>query len=105
VAKSSRFGVTECLNGKNDIKYFLDDAFSTGDAAYIAHCLGVVARSKGMSKLARDMGVSREQLYRSFSENGNPTLRSFISLISALNMKLLVKAVPRSFKHGEGNMK
>jgi probable addiction module antidote protein len=43
------------------------DAFESADAGYIAHALGVVARAKGMAQIAGETGLSREQLYRSFS--------------------------------------
>jgi probable addiction module antidote protein len=39
------------------------DAFVAGDAAYIKHALNIVARSRGMSHLARSAGVTREALY------------------------------------------
>ena len=38
--------------------------------------IGVVARAKGMSQIANETGLSREQRYRSFSEKGNPTLKT-----------------------------
>jgi Probable addiction module antidote protein len=37
------------------------------------------------------MGLSREQLYRFFSENGNPTLRTTIAVMKALGMELTAK--------------
>lgn len=43
---------------------FLADAFETGNAGYIAHALGIVARAEGMTQIARDTGLSREQLFR-----------------------------------------
>jgi probable addiction module antidote protein len=46
------------------------DAFETNDAAYIAHALGVVAHAKGMTQIAKETGLSREQRYRSFSTEG-----------------------------------
>jgi probable addiction module antidote protein len=90
-AKFSRFDVADFLETEEDVAHFLTDAFDTGDAAYVAHCLGVVARAKGMSRLSRETGITREQLYSSFSEGGNPTLRSFFSLMKALNAKLTVR--------------
>jgi probable addiction module antidote protein len=36
-------------------------AFTTEDAGYIAHALGVVARAKGMAEIAMQTGLSREQ--------------------------------------------
>ena len=62
------------------------DAFETGSVAYIAQALGVVARAKGMSEIARETGLSREQLYRSFSEQGNPTLKTILSVMDALGL-------------------
>ncbi|MGB1409201.1 addiction module antidote protein, partial [Alloalcanivorax venustensis] len=67
---------------------FISDALETGDAAYIAHAMGVVARARGMSQLANDTGLSREQLYRSFSEHGNPTLKTVLAVLDALDIDL-----------------
>ena len=62
---------------------FMAEAFETNDAGYIAHALGVVARLKGIAQIAELTGLSREQLYRSFSENGNPTLKTTLAVIEA----------------------
>ena len=63
----------------------------TEDAGYIAHALGVVARAKGMTQIANETGLSREQLYRSFSTNGNPTLKTTIAVMKALGIELTAK--------------
>jgi len=63
-------------------------AFESNDVAYIAHALGVVARAKGMAQIATETGLSREQLYRSFSENGNPTLKTTLAVMRALGLEL-----------------
>jgi len=64
------------------------EAFHTNDVAYIAHALGVVARAKGMAQIAGQTGLSREQLYRSFSANGNPTLKTTLAVMKALGIEL-----------------
>jgi probable addiction module antidote protein len=74
-----------------ELAVFMADAFETGDAGYIAHALGIVARAKGMAQIARDTGLSREQLYRSFSEAGNPTLKTILAVMKALNIDLTAK--------------
>ncbi|QNQ22359.1 putative addiction module antidote protein [Kosakonia sp. SMBL-WEM22] len=73
------------------IALFMADALETGDAAYIARALGVIARAKGMTDIAAETGLSREQLYRSFSEKGNPTLKTTLSVMKALGIELTVK--------------
>lgn len=74
-----------------EIAFFMAGAIETGDSAYIAKALGIVARAKGMSQIAAETGLSREQLYRSFSEDGNPTLKSTLAVMKALGVELTVK--------------
>jgi probable addiction module antidote protein len=74
------------------IAEFMADAMESNDAAYIANAIGVVARARGMSDIAHDTGLSREQLYRSFSAGGNPTLKSIIAVMRALGVKITARA-------------
>ena len=79
------------LESEEAIAMFLSDALETGDTAYIAKAMGVVARAKGMTELARETGLSREQLYRSFSEQGNPTLKTMLTVTRALGLELAAR--------------
>jgi probable addiction module antidote protein len=89
------YDFTAALVDDEQIAIFMADALETGDAAYIAKALGVVARAKGMTDVATETGLSREQLYRSFSEDGNPTLKSTLAVMKALGIELTTK-VPNS---------
>ena len=88
----THYDPTEDLASDTAIATFMAEAFETEDAGYIAHALGVVARAKGMSEIARDTGLSREQLYRSFSAKGNPTLKTTLAVMKALGLELTAKA-------------
>lgn len=66
----------------------LNDALASGHAGYIANALGIIARARGMSGLAAETGVKRQQLYRALSEDGNPTLETLTKVIGALGFKL-----------------
>ncbi|WP_416137074.1 addiction module antidote protein [Halomonas sp. HK25] len=79
------------LESEEAIAVFLADALETGDSGYIAKAMGVVARAKGMTALANETGLSREQLYRSFSEQGNPTLKTMLAVMRALGVELTVR--------------
>lgn len=89
--KTTKWDAAEYLNSEEAIAIFMSEAFKTNDPAYIAHALGVVARAKGMAKIAKKTGLSREQLYRSFSENGNPTLKTTLAVMKALGIQLTTK--------------
>jgi len=92
--KLTTYDPAVALIDDEEIAVFMADAFETGDAGYIAHALGIVARAKGMTQIARDTGLSREQLYRSFSEAGNPTLKTTLAVMKALGIDMTAK--PRS---------
>jgi probable addiction module antidote protein len=69
---------------------YLESAFEDGDPAVIAAVIGDIARARGMSQIARDAGVSREAMYKSFRREGNPTLETLTNVMKALGMKLSV---------------
>jgi probable addiction module antidote protein len=81
----------EDLGSDEEIAVFMAEAFATNDAAYISHALGVVARAKGMAAIADQTGLSREQLYRSFSRQGNPTLKTTLAVMRAPGIELTAK--------------
>lgn len=89
--KLTLFDPAEGLTSDEAIAAFMAEAFASEDSGYIAHALGVVARAKGMSQIASETGLSREQLYRSFSETGNPTLKTTIAVMKALGIELTAK--------------
>lgn len=89
--KTTKWDAAEYLHSHEAIAIFMGEAFKTNDPAYIAHALGVVARAKGMAEIAKKTGLSREQLYRSFSENGNPTLKTTLAVMKALGIELSAK--------------
>jgi probable addiction module antidote protein len=89
--KLTPYDPAAALVDDSEIAFFMADALATGDAAYIAKCMGVAARAKGMAGIATETGLSREQLYRSFSENGNPTLKSTLAMMKALGIELTAK--------------
>jgi probable addiction module antidote protein len=87
------FDPAELLTSDAAIAAFLADALEAAEAGYIAHALGVVARARGMTEIARETGLSREQLYRSFSDQGNPTLKTTLAVMKVLGVTLTAKAV------------
>lgn len=89
--KLTTYDPAEDLDSDEAMATFMAQAFETNDVSYIAHSLDVVARAKGMAEIAGQTGLSREQLYRSFSENGNPTLKTTLAVMKALGLNLTAK--------------
>ncbi len=70
---------------------YMTEALETDDPAFIADALGVIARAHGMSQIARDTGLSRENLYRALSPDGNPELSTLLQVIRALGLRLTAR--------------
>jgi probable addiction module antidote protein len=88
VKQARKFDAAAVLDSNEAIAEYMAAAFETEDAAFIADAVGVVARARGMSDIAKEAGLSREQLYRSFSVSGNPTLKSMLAVMKALGVKV-----------------
>ncbi len=88
------YDVAEQLRTPEEMAAYLDAwlAEAPNDAAGIARALGDIARAKGMSQVARDMGLSRESLYKALSENGNPSLATVLKVARALGVRLHAEA-------------
>ena len=86
----SRWDTAEFLDSQEDIDAYLQVAFESGDARQITKALGNVAKAKGMMDIARKTGLTREHLYTSLSENGNPTLQTLTTIVNTLGYQLSI---------------
>lgn len=93
--KTKVFDPAEYLDSSESIAAYMSDALESEDPAFVADALGVVARARGMSKVARKAGVSRESLYRSLSTDGNPEFGTVLRVTRALGLRLFAAPVRR----------
>lgn len=89
--KPTRYDTADYLETPEDIACYLEAVFEDGDPALIAEALGAVARSRGMTKIAKTAGVTREALYRSLKADGDPRISTFIGVLGSLGLKLRVE--------------
>mgnify|MGYP000082402416 CR=1 FL=1 len=91
MVKTTPFDAAAYLQTEEDILYYLEAAMEGNDPKHIASALGDVARSQGMSEIAKKAGLGRQALYSALSESGNPTLETLTSVLSALDLQLSVQ--------------
>lgn len=85
------FDPAEHLQTEEEILYYLEAAMEGNDPKHIAGALGDVARSKGMTEIAKKAGLGRQALYNALSENGNPTLETLTAVLKVLGLELSVQ--------------
>jgi len=91
MAKASPFDVADYLDSPEAIADYLTEALDTGDDDYIAQAIGAVARARGMSSVAKESGLSRENLYRALNAGGKPEFATVIKVVKALGVQLVAK--------------
>ncbi len=86
--ETERFDAAEYIKTPEAEEELLRDAFESGNAEYVAHALGIVARARGMTTVAREAGVTREALYRALSADGDPRLSTLFGVLKALHITI-----------------
>jgi probable addiction module antidote protein len=96
MVKTEPFDAALYLTSPSSQEELLNDALASGDARYVSQALGVIARARGMTEVAREAGVTREALYKALSENGDPRLTTLFGVARALGVTLTahVDAIP-----------
>ena len=92
------YDTADYLTTIEQIAGYFEAVLEDGDAELIAAALGDVARSKGMTQLARATGLGRESLYKALSTGGNPEFATVLKVVRALGMTLALKPLPESPK-------
>ncbi|MEL1262837.1 addiction module antidote protein [Pseudoxanthomonas putridarboris] len=94
-AASRPFSVGAYLRDEADVAAYLESVLEDGDARVVPVALRTVAEAMGgMSALAVRTGLSRETLYRTLSEKGNPRLDTLTAILAAFGLRMAVAPVP-----------
>ena len=84
-------GLAEALADSKESAAYLNAALEDGSQEIFLMALRDVANARGITNLAKETSLNRENLYRILSEQGNPQLSSLKSLLDALGLKLSVE--------------
>lgn len=76
-----------------EIDAFITEAFTDyaqdGDSATLLAALRIIARVKGMTTLAAEIGMTRQGLQKALSTKGNPRLDSINAIMRAMGYQLM----------------
>ena len=83
------------LDKPDMIASYLTDAFAENDLERVTTAMNHVLRAQNVQALAREAGVGREKLYRSFGGKVDPQLGRLLKLFAAMNVRIKVVPLPR----------
>ena len=90
----TRWEITDHLRTKEEVCLYLEACAEEdpGDGSLIRVALNDIARAQNMSLLAREIGMTREGLYKALSDKGNPSFATIMRITRALGMQLRITA-------------
>jgi len=96
MAKTTRFDAADYLDSEERQIAYITAALETGDADFVRNALGLVARARGMSQIAKTAGLNRESLYKALGESGNPEFATVMRIMRAIGLTLTARPILRS---------
>jgi len=91
VADLPEFDLAEHLKTDEDIANYLTLVLADNDPAELTHALGVIARARGMSDIARASGLTREALYKALRSGSQPRFETVSRVCTALGIQLVAR--------------
>lgn len=88
----SDYHTSDFLTNNKIIVQYLTDIFKDGDMDEILHAMKEVIKAKGVTNVARQTGLSRESLYKSFNAGTKPRFETILKILKAFDVKLQVVA-------------
>ena len=89
----TKWDMSDNIKTPEDVIMYLSTALEEGEPADVINVIGAIARSKGMTKLAKEVGVSREALYTSLSEKDNPSFITIFNLLRSMGIALQAQKI------------
>ena len=88
----TKWDAVDLLRTLADMRRYLEACSEEdpGDGSLICAALNDIARVGNMSRLAGEIGVSRDGLYKALSENGNPSFATVMRITRALGMHVRI---------------
>lgn len=86
------FDASKYLDSEEVIAEYLSQVLAENDSNLLLMALNDIARARGMSRMAKETGLSRESLYRSLEQGAKPRFETIQKIINALGVQFSAKA-------------
>jgi len=84
----SKWDPSKYINDKEAVIAYIEAALEENDPDFFLSVIGDIARSKGMTQIARELNLDRKGLYKSLAPDGNPSFKTVFKLLDILGLRL-----------------
>lgn len=92
--ETTTFNVQDCLKTDEDMALYLEASLEEGGPEQFYTALGDVIRAKGITRIAKETGLSRESLYKTFEPGRQPQFDTIWKITKALGLTVSVGCDP-----------
>ena len=86
----TNFDIAQYLDDKDVIAEYLSQILEDGNMDELLEALGNIAKAKGMSQIAKDTGLGRESLYKTFHKGTKPKFDTIMKIMDSFGVKMKV---------------
>ena len=86
--KLNTFDIAKYLDNNEVIAEYLSQILEDGDLDELLSAIGDIARAKGMAQIAKDTGLGRESLYKSFRAGARPRFDTVLKILNSFGIRL-----------------
>ncbi len=86
--KLNTFDIAKYLDSNEVIAEYLSQILEDGDLDELLLAIGDIARAKGMTQIAKDTGLGRESLYKSFAIGARPRFDTVLKVLNSFGVRL-----------------
>ena len=84
----SKWDPADDIETKEDVIGILEAALEENDSDYLLSVFGDIARSKGMTQIAKELNLDRKGLYKALAPDGNPSFKTVFKLLDILGLRI-----------------
>lgn len=92
MAKLSKFEAAEYHDSDGMLAAYLTMAIEDENPDVFLAALSGMAKTRGISRLAKDTGLGRESLYKTLAPGAKPRFDTIIKITKALGVPLIIKS-------------
>ena len=86
----------ESLKDPTEAALYLNACMDENDPVLLLDALRLVAKAHGMTRMSKQISLSRMGLHKALSKGGNPQLKTFLNILEASGIQLIFK--PKDLK-------
>jgi probable addiction module antidote protein len=97
--ETTAFDSVDYLNTAESVAAYLDAYLEESTPEEFRAALDTVARSRGVSDLAKRTGVTRAGIYKALGKDGNPSFEMIREILAGLGLRLTVEPAEAHPEH------